>query len=129
MQYKCLLLMPHSTSDTPNQMLVTSFQFQFRQKECNRCTAAALVSRGRGGGRMCIPFLQRCTPHFGAIPENAASCNAPQPLDCNIFPARVQCVHKIGHARQKTPQYVPRTNSEANCKSVTRVLIRSGAQI
>ena len=110
-----------------------------RQKECNKCAAATLISAAYRA-----PHLSLCVPCTTLIPLCALQflkvcrlVKCRNPRIAMLFPwkhgilQRIAscCCQKLRRIWQKVPQYTSRTNPEANHKSVARFLSKGGAHI
>ena len=94
-------------------------KYSMRQKECNKPAAAALISAVYRAPHLSLCVCRTLTlfqglRHFSH--ENTAHF-------AELWHVSQNC------GTQKAPQYVSRTNPEANHKSVARFLSKSGAQI
>ena len=68
------------------------------QKECNKCTSAALISVAYRA-----PRLSFCVHRTLTLSLKVPSCKTPQSLDCGAFPVKMRHVGKNRGVWQKVP--------------------------
>ena len=95
--------------------------YGIRQKECNERAVAALISTAYR-----VPRLSLCVCHTLTLFQKSWRLSGENAV-CFAELQRVGKNH--GAFSKKVPQYASRTNSEANHKSATRFLSKSGAQM